>query len=81
MCFLKVMKNKIILVRKQIILTVAEKPCINWEQKWEGGASYLYSFVSSHNLTLLQYDFWTQVRFSGPFLLQTKIGKEVSCVL
>lgn len=53
--FLNVMKNKIILVRKQIILTVAEKSCINLEQKW--GGSYLYSFLSSHNLTLLQYEF------------------------
>lgn len=34
MCFLNVMKNKIILVTKQIILTVAENSCINWEQKW-----------------------------------------------
>lgn len=45
MCFLNVMKNKIILVTKQIILTIAEKPCINREQKW-GQGNQLSVFIS-----------------------------------
>lgn len=48
--FLNVMKNKIILVRKQIILTVAEKSCINLEQKWGGQLSVFISIFTQLDL-------------------------------